>query len=197
MVLRRFLLQVQIDNDKCHRTRDARLSGSGLVLSSLCSANGTARGNGTSGTGGGGTTTTVTTNGLNSSHHYSNNSNSNTNNNSQRNGRHIVDALGNSLPPLSPQSNINNNNNNNSTINTGNMSPNIISNEKASSPKDNKKVVPMTPSGKMEDVGRHVMTWIWTYIETLRGSNWEVSMNYCSNPSEIVYFCLHYSLRDP
>lgn len=79
-----FWLKVQIDNDKCRRDREARLSGSRLELASLCAARG-----------------------------------------ASRSGRNAIDSLGNSLSPLSPQSN-------------NNSSP--IENEN--------KSIPITPTGK-------------------------------------------------
>lgn len=80
------LLQVQIDNEKCRRDRESRLSGSRLDLSNLCAPRGASRA-----------------------------------------GRNVaIDSLGNSLSPLSPQSN-------------NNSSP--IENEN--------KSIPITPTGKL------------------------------------------------
>lgn len=113
---------MQIDNDKSRRTRDARLSGSRIDLASLCTTNG------------GGSqqaTRSATTN----STKVTVNGNSHSGSNHINGRRPVVDALGNTLPPLSPQSNTNNNN----------ISPTSLT-DKSSSGSFN---VPMTPSGEL------------------------------------------------
>lgn len=147
-------LQVQIDNDKCRRaSREVRLSGSRIDLASLCSNNSSSA-----------TTTTTSNHGTQSSNNINNNNHCHSSSSSNRtssssavtvngnsrsaaagaatatnmvNGRRpTLDALGNSLPPLSPQSNINNNN----------MSPSSMTDKSSSSFN-----VPMTPSGELSE----------------------------------------------